>query len=156
MDRKTRDYMMGTFGTERHTKKMETSLESGWMEIILNNNHFPIPTPSSPVTNPIDLHRWTPIRTPNLEKAIGTEWMTADSSPALGIINYWYYWVQCKKMVQIGTDHPNWCGNWYGNLSITPQPGSWSSGQFSVITSQVIQVNEPFAWWTILIAQPIY
>ena len=47
MDRKTRDYMMGTFGTERHTKKMETSLESGGMEIILNNNHFPIPTPSS-------------------------------------------------------------------------------------------------------------
>ena len=37
------------------------------------------------------------------------------------------------------------------NSGITPQPGPWSSGQFSVITSQVIQVDKSLACRTILL-----
>ena len=36
-------------------------------------------------------------------------------------------------------------------LGITPQPGPWSTGQFCVITSQVIQVNKSLACRTILL-----
>ena len=42
-------------------------------------------------------------------------------------------------------------GTLNGTLSITPQPGPWSSCQFSVITSQVIQVDKSLAYRTILL-----
>ena len=45
----------------------------------------------------------------------------------------WYRMVQKR---QNGTE------NGTEDSSITPQPGPWSSCQFSVITSQVIQVDE--------------
>ena len=41
-------------------------------------------------------------------------------------------------------------GTLNGTLSITPQPGPWSSGQFSVFTSQVIQVDKSLACRTIM------
>ena len=37
------------------------------------------------------------------------------------------------------------------NSGITPQPGPWSSGQFSVISSQVFLVDETFAYRTVLL-----
>ena len=40
------------------------------------------------------------------------------------------------RMVQ---NHLNGTENGTEDLGITPQPGPWSSGQFSVINSQVVQ-----------------
>ena len=39
-------------------------------------------------------------------------------------------------------------GTLNGTLSITPQPGPGTAGQFSVITSQVIQVDESGSMWS--------
>ena len=53
----------------------------------------------------------------------------------------WYRMVQKRQNgTEIGTEYS----------SITPQPGPWSSGQFSVIASQVIQVDKSLASRTIL------
>ena len=48
------------------------------------------------------------------------------------------------QKAQIGTE------NGTEDSSITPQPGPWSSGQFSVITSQVVQVDKSLTYRTIL------
>jgi len=53
----------------------------------------------------------------------------------------WYRMVQKR---QNGTE------NGTEDSSITPQPGPWSTGQFSVITSQVVQVDKTFPHRTIL------
>ena len=45
-------------------------------------------------------------------------------------------WYRMVQKAQIGTE------NGTEDSSITPQPGPWSSCQFCVITSQVIQVDE--------------
>ena len=37
---------------------------------------------------------------------------------------------------------PNGTTNGTTRLGITPDPGPWSTGQFSVITSQVVQVDK--------------
>ena len=47
---------------------------------------------------------------------------------------------KCQNGTEDGTE----------DLGITPQPGPWSTGQFSVRNSQVVQVDKTLACRTIL------
>jgi len=53
----------------------------------------------------------------------------------------WYRMVQkCQNGTENGTE----------DSSITPQPGPWSTCQFGVRNSQVVQVDKTLTWGTIL------
>ena len=67
---------------------------------------------------------------------IGVDWwgfvLIRTDLYGLGLIRkilYGLVWIRMDwyGFVRIGTDSPKWYGKWYGNLSITPQPGPRSS-----------------------------